>query len=195
VDVTEFWAVIEAARAEIGYSIGDDAGDEMAEALERQLGALTPGEIVDFAVEFDRLHELAHRWDVWAAAYLIMDGCSDDGFIDFRAGLIALGRGTFESVLDDPDSLAAHAEVRAIAAGDLSEDALSMEEVNYAAEQAYERVTGEVDTFADEVAAREGEREPVQPDPAGEDWDFDDDEQMRVHLPRLAALFLSESDG
>jgi hypothetical protein len=199
-DVTEFWALIDGARAEItvtadGYAIGDDAGDEMAEALENRLSALTPAEIVDFAVEFDRLRELAYRWDLWAAAYLIMGGCSDDSFIDFRAGLIALGRATFESVLDDPDSLAAHAEVRAIATGDLPEDVLSMEEVNYAAEQAYERVAGQEGVFADEVAAREGERGPVAPDPAGEEWDFDNDDQMRVRLPRLAAIFLNESDG
>ena len=37
------------------------------------------------------VHAVLYRWDMWAAAYLIGGGCSDDGFIDFRAGLIAQG--------------------------------------------------------------------------------------------------------
>jgi hypothetical protein len=37
-----------------------------------------------------------HRWDVWAATYLIGGGCSGDSFIDFRARLISQGRGWYQ---------------------------------------------------------------------------------------------------
>jgi len=194
VDLTEFWTVVEAARAEVGGVLGEDGGEEMAESLVRRLVTLQPSEIVDFAAHFDRLHDQAYRWDVWAAAYLIMGGCSDDGFIDFRAGLIALGRQTFESTLADPDSLAGQSVVRAIAAEDLSEDVLSMEEVNYAGGEAYEQVTGVEDGIDEQLQAREGDREPAGGDPAGEEWDFDDDAEMSRRLPRLAALFFEEAD-
>ena len=38
---------------------------------------------------------------LWAAAYILMDGCSDDTFDYFRGWLIAQGKETFEKVLDD----------------------------------------------------------------------------------------------
>ncbi|MEU1251459.1 DUF4240 domain-containing protein [Micromonospora arida] len=49
-----------------------------------------------------RLSRRGRCWDVWAAAYLIGGGCSDDSFIDFRAGVIALGREWYERVLASP---------------------------------------------------------------------------------------------
>ncbi|MGA5421130.1 DUF4240 domain-containing protein [Streptomyces lavendulocolor] len=56
---------------------------------------------------------------MWAAAYLIGGGCSDDSLMGFRAGVIGLGRVWFEWVAADPDGLAAHPLVlRAAAARD-----------------------------------------------------------------------------
>ena len=46
--------------------------------------------------------------DLWAAAYMICGGCSDDGFRDFRAWLIAQGREVFKGAVPNPDSLADH---------------------------------------------------------------------------------------
>src|SRR5215467_1246398 len=60
---------------------------------------------------FDRLHASLHRWDVWAATYLIGGTCSDDAFIDFRAGIIAQGHGWYEKVAASPDNLADHPAV------------------------------------------------------------------------------------
>src|SRR5205823_6840092 len=44
-----------------------------------------------------------YRHDMWAGAYLIGGGCSDDGFISFRARLIAQGRDWYKKA--SPDSL------------------------------------------------------------------------------------------
>ena len=49
--------------------------------------------------------------DVWAAAYLIGGGCSDDSFIDFRARLISQGRGWYQKAADSPGNLAEHPAV------------------------------------------------------------------------------------
>ncbi|AKF11486.1 hypothetical protein DB32_008635 [Sandaracinus amylolyticus] len=100
--------------------------------LERLLRALTPEDVAGFAHIFETLHARAYRWDLWHAAYVIEGGCSDDGFTDFRSGLIGLGREVFENALRDPLTLAR-----------LSGDsAFSQEGMRYAARRAYERITG-----------------------------------------------------
>ena len=48
-------------------------------------------QIADFAAIRRQLDERAYTWDLWGAAYVIEDGCSDDCFRDFRAYLISLG--------------------------------------------------------------------------------------------------------
>jgi len=52
-----------------------------------------------------------YRWDVWAAAYLTGGACSDDAFVDFRAGIIAQGHGWYEKVAASPENLADHPAV------------------------------------------------------------------------------------
>jgi hypothetical protein len=99
VDVDEFWGLVEAVRRDEG---------PFAEALTARLVALPAEQILQFQECFDAVSARVYRWDVWAAAYLIGGGCSDDGFTDFRAGLIALGREWFERVAQAPDSLAGH---------------------------------------------------------------------------------------
>ncbi|HEY9037623.1 MAG TPA: DUF4240 domain-containing protein [Roseovarius sp.] len=53
------------------------------------------------------LHEMearAYRTDIWALAYLLNDGCSDDDFAAFRCWLILQGRDVFEAALAEPDT-------------------------------------------------------------------------------------------
>ncbi|WP_408997121.1 DUF4240 domain-containing protein [Streptomyces europaeiscabiei] len=67
------------------------------------------------------------------AILLIRGGCSDDSFMDFRAGVIALGCQRYQRVAAEPDSLAAHPDVvQAANVRDRSE-VLFHEDVNYAA--------------------------------------------------------------
>lgn len=56
------------------------------------------------AVFGEDVHQALYRWDVWAAAYLIGGGCSDDSFMDFRAGLIAQGRDWYQKAAASPAS-------------------------------------------------------------------------------------------
>ena len=85
-DTGGFWEVIEAARASAS------AGRPFHEVLTDLLAGRTEHEILDYQEKFDEVRQVLYRWDVWAAAYLIGGGCSDDSFIDFMAGLIGHGR-------------------------------------------------------------------------------------------------------
>ncbi|KUO20399.1 DUF4240 domain-containing protein [Streptomyces dysideae] len=101
----EFWHVIDTARS---HTTTDHPFDE---ALVDLLTRRSTQDILAYEERFDALHDALHRWDVWAAAYLIGGGCSDDSFMDFRAGLIAQGRKWYERAATAPDSLADHPEV------------------------------------------------------------------------------------
>ncbi|MDN3258192.1 DUF4240 domain-containing protein, partial [Streptomyces sp. MA25(2023)] len=106
-DIEAFWRMLDGAR---------DNDKPLANAVADHLAAMSAEEILAFEHCFSRLRDAVHRWDVWAAAYLIGGGCSDDRFSDFTAGLVALGREWYERAATCPDSLADHPAVREAAA-------------------------------------------------------------------------------
>ncbi|MGW4894790.1 DUF4240 domain-containing protein [Kitasatospora sp. NPDC004240] len=188
-DMDEFWHLVETARTRAGADDGFDG------ALVDLLAARPKTEILEYQERFDELHDALYRWDVWAAAYLIGGGCSDDGFMDFRAGVIAQGRAWYERVAADPDQLADHPLV-VEAAADEDYEVLFHEDVNYSAASAFARVAGPdedfYDAWRDHRPARVRERAEAD---MGEDFDFDDSDQMHRRLPRLAALHLPPHPG
>ncbi|MFC3985545.1 MULTISPECIES: DUF4240 domain-containing protein [Streptosporangium] len=175
-DQDDFWATIERARA---------LGGPLHEALETVLADMPAEAVVDYSQHYDEHGAALHRWDVWAAAYLIGGGCSDDSFMDFRAGVIAQGRECHRIALTGPDRLA---DLPLVLAGD-GED-LFYEDFVYVPANAYRRLTGGDDLFA---AQRTRYPQPLDEPDMGEDFDFDDPAEMRRRLPRLAALFLDDS--
>ncbi|HET8658192.1 MAG TPA: DUF4240 domain-containing protein [Micromonosporaceae bacterium] len=194
-DADEFWTVVESARGSVDQ-LEDEGGELVAEALASRLAATSPQAILEFEAQFRKAHGALYRWDVWAAAYLIGGGCSDDMFSDFRAGVVALGRQWWQRVLANPDELADHPLVRRAAAEE-DDDVIFAEPVGYAAAEAYERLTGDDCAFyeawqASPYAAQEdaGDGEDM-----GERFDFDDNDEMRRRLPRLAALFAIDLDS
>jgi Protein of unknown function (DUF4240) len=189
VDDNEFWAIVEQARAALGDDRDD--GEALAEALAGHLAGGPAELIAEFGYRLDRLHDALYRWDVWAAAYLIGRGCSNDTFMDFRAGVIALGRDWYQRVLASPDALAEHPVIRRAGAED-NYQAVFAESMLYAAGEAMEQLTGDDHAyydFLDQVSGDDLERDPSA-DPDGEDFDFDDPAEMRRRLPQLAALYL-----
>ncbi|MBD0673521.1 DUF4240 domain-containing protein [Streptomyces sp. CBMA156] len=189
-DLTDFWDLIEAARADASPST-DDPGEALASAMVDRLAATSEQTVLEFEELFGQLHAALYRWDVWAAAYLIGGGCSDDAFLDFRAGLIAQGRDWYARAAALPDALAEHPDVIASAA-ECSDEALFNESVNYTASHAYRRISGSEDTAAFHAAydAFRATRTDGAPTEMGEDFDFDDDAEMHARLPRLAHLYL-----
>jgi hypothetical protein len=101
----QFWQLIEETRRDAGNDTG-----RQSELLKNRLAQLSPAAIVEFARIRHRLDEQAYTWDLWAAATVIEDGCSDDCFRDFRGYIISLGQGPYEAAIRDPDSLASVAQ-------------------------------------------------------------------------------------
>jgi hypothetical protein len=159
-DTQAFWNLLDGLDPE-------DAATELAARLEE----LEPAEVAEFQRHFDEAHERAYTWPLWGAAYLMEGGCSDDGFTDFRYGLISRGKTVYEAAMADPDLLAELLD---------EEDFLSNEEFGYVAGRVYESLTGEEIPRGDQPPALE---------PAGEQWDFDDEDLNAAKLPKLAARF------
>jgi hypothetical protein len=187
-DVEEFWALIGEACAEVdALELDfDDRRDAIERACEERLVSRTPAEIVQFSLRQWQLRDHAYRYDLWAAAFLIEGWWSDDGFMDFREGLISLGRHWYERALADPDSLADHPAVR-----DGGDVLIGNEDFIGVAHQAYQRLTGEPDGLNEalEASPEAGPMSAITK-PAGARWDFADDDEMRRRLPRLAGIFL-----
>jgi hypothetical protein len=167
-DEERFWTIVAKACGSNPRK-AEEWGARLRAALEK----LPPDEIVEWNHIFDRLAARAFTVDLWGAAYTINGGASDDGFYYFRCWLIGMGREVYETAVADPDSLA-DVVVRGI-------DAEAG--IFAAAHAAWMAVTGRPDT--DPYPARK-ERATLR----GEDWDFDDEAQVRRRLPRLADLYL-----
>lgn len=182
-DIDGFWQLIEEARA--GQGAPADA-DAVAQAAVPLLATLGETGILDFDAVQGQLSDQAYRWDLWAAAYVIRGGCSDDGFDYFRGWLQAQGRGVWESALADPDTLAD------LVGRGLDAESVDGEVMTAAASAAYAELTGDEDAFLDAVLQREARAEGADGDPSGEEFDFDDPVQLRARLPRLSAIFLPE---
>jgi hypothetical protein len=189
VDIDTWWDLIERARVAAGDRADDrDRPDDPLFRLVQDLVADRPAEeIIEFQRRFVQVRDSAYRNPLWGAAHLIEGGCGDDGFRDFRAGLVLQGRERFTRAVADPDSLADLPVVVRMA----TEDAgwLGCEDMNFAARTAYARREGEIDTFD---AAVKASAEARRPEPLGAAWDFDDEAATRARLPRLAALFYDE---
>ena len=97
------WELIEAARGQVRDPADAEAVAARAATL---LSARPPGEIVAADEVLWGLMADSYRNPLWAAAYLVNGGCSDDGFEYFRGWLIMQGREVYERVVADPDALA-----------------------------------------------------------------------------------------
>ena len=97
----QYWNLIEKVHVASGGDM-----DKKCELLDAELRRLPLDEVRSFHAHFYECKDRAYSWELWAAAYLIGGGCSDDKFSDFRSTLISMGRQTFERALADPQSLA-----------------------------------------------------------------------------------------
>ncbi|MGC4768049.1 DUF4240 domain-containing protein [Micromonospora sp. DT44] len=193
-NVEEFWGVVERARAAAGVAADQPQRDgqpsAVADALVVELTRLPLSHIVAFDQMFGEVADRADNWDVCAACWIIEYGfLSDDGFSDFQAGLIGLGRDAFESAARDPDSLADHPAVRQISASEGRHLWIGDEALLCAAEAAYERLTGDSEAFWDVVESAQSANTAPPEEPADERWDLTDEDEWRRRLPRLFELF------
>jgi len=160
-DTTTFWKLIEDAK----QLSGGNPELQVAE-LTDALSALEVSDIIAFDARFDQLMAVSYTRELWAAAYIINGGCSNDCFDYFRGWLIAQGEAIFHNALHDPETLVEVVE---------PEEA-ELEEILYVADEAYERKTGQ--------ELPQGERVIWQLN--GELWD---EETKYAMYPKLATKF------
>jgi hypothetical protein len=161
-----FWGLIAETRA----AAHDDTG-EQSQLLEERLSKLSPQAILGFERIRHGLDKGAYTWDMWGAAYVIEDGCSDDCFRDFRGYLISLGRSAYENALQNPDSLAP--VVQDAENGD-------WENADDPAPDAYSSATGN---------DYPGDTSDLSGDPRGQAWDDSNEQLLIQRYPALAARF------
>jgi hypothetical protein len=173
-DEVEFWEIVDGTRE---AAEGDP--ETHADLLVERLTGLDPQAVADFARHVESRLNRAYRFDVWAAAWVILGGAGDDTFENFRCWLISQGRRVFEGTLHDPDALAEllPADFDARTEGEA-------EDIGYAAFDAYEQLTG------DRLPAL-GLPEPPR-EPEGAVLDFEDDTTLAAACPRLWARFRAQ---
>jgi hypothetical protein len=169
-DETEFWELVDDARE---AAEGDP--EEQADLLVERLSQLDPDSVLDFARHFESRYNRAYRWDLWGAAWVLLDGASDDAFDFFRCWLIGQGRHVFEGAVHDPDSLA---ELLDEFDEEIDGDG---EELGYAADEAYEQLTG--------VVAPDLAIPPAPAEPEGTSLDFENERLLAERYPRLWERF------
>jgi len=157
----DFWKIIERSAG----------GDDQAAELQRILSEMPAEAIRSFVVHWGELMNEAYRRDLWAAAFVIQGGCSDDAFTDFRYWLIGRGEAVYHAALKNPDSLLEPA----------TESFPFYEELGYAAHSAYQSITGEEMVF---------EEDPAYPELTGPDWETDED--LARLVPELWRRFAPE---
>jgi Protein of unknown function (DUF4240) len=156
-DESSFWEIVESARDK---PLAQNE-NELFERLREYLLGLSIDDVADFQRILEEKELELYRNDLWAVAYIIQHGCSDDGFDDFRNWVISQGKAFFDRVLADPTYIADVVEPGA----ELSNDSLW-----HAARNVYEEKTGnELPPFVTYTEDRRA---------AGTTWDESD-------LPRL----------
>ncbi len=104
-DVEQFWEIVRKSKRGAGDC------DTLAEQLAARLEKLDPQDILAFDQHLRQRLAEAYRWDVWAVAYIINGGSSDDEFEYFRGWLVAQGQEFFGAVLQRPEH-AAHEKAK-----------------------------------------------------------------------------------
>lgn len=157
-----FWALVEKVHRDSGGDM-----DRKCELLEAELRRLPLDEVCSFHKHFDQCEDRAYSWELWAAAYIIGGGCSDDSFSDFRATLISMGRQTFEQTLANPESLA---------------------DMDYDAETAFYEGYQYVPTAVEEELGGDQEPRyaPMPSEPSGKSWE---ESKVAELYPRLAQKY------
>ncbi len=172
-----FWELIAQAKAHCGQNL-----DVSAEWIKGQLLKLGPEQ----ALNFDRImygySALAYQYGLWTAASVMLDGCTDDGFIDFRGWLIAQGKDVYFAALKDPDTLA---DVPLYGGG-------CFESLAYIGGAAYEQLTGKsiYDVF-DRPTYEKLQQELAQDIEYGEGINYPYKwSEAAEYLPRLCAKYV-----
>lgn len=172
-DEEQYWALIDASLKATHKQGAQE------QYLVKELGRLTPREIIGFHLRTGKLLYDTYTSPMWCAAYIMNGGCSDDGFRYFRHWLISRGKETYYRAKEKPDNLVAEA-VR-------GRDSYEFEGFGYVALNAFEAKTGkDLYDYIDDTrfTTREGQYPPIQLT-----WKEGDPESMKKICPKLFERF------
>jgi len=163
-----FWELIEQS-----WNVAKGDLEMQFETIVSKLSQYSPEEILEFDAIFGRYYVKSYTSELWAAAYIINDGCSDDGFDYFRAWLISKGKKIYEDALKNPESL-----VDVIKIDEAGE--VEFGDFLYVANKAYELKSGKED-FYDNVKI-------ISYPPLDLSWSEDENELEKM-FPKLVKKF------
>ena len=156
-----FWELIDESRKKSEFD-----GD-FIETIRDKLEAMGASEIKKFQkILLEKMNEL-NRWDIWALAYVVRNGCGDDEFDYFKAWCVSKGKEAFEDV----KAMRLEKLKELFEGGDPQ-----LEEFMYVASEAYENKKYE------EMPMPRVKDTPMQ----GEEWK---EEKICERYPKLCAMF------
>lgn len=162
-DENQFWKIIQTTKTNSSGNY-----EKQQSELNKELSKLTAIEILEFDNKFRTLRGQAYTWELWAGAYIMNGGCSDDCFSDFRGWLIGQGKEAYENAMLDTEMLV---ELK----HDIDND--DWEGLSYVPRTVYEKKTG-----GNEMPY--GIKENF--DITGEEWE-EDDAELKAKFPKLHA--------
>lgn len=140
----EFWTVIDSA--------GNRAAclTELVERLGDELGGSDSSRIIRFSDTMSKKIADACTFPLLAANFVISSFVSDDGFYNFRAWLVAMGRERYTLAVHDPETIADWLDVdSAEEVEECGENIVAMLEKQYYASQGQGDYLSAVESIAD----------------------------------------------
>lgn len=129
-------------------------------------------ELIGYELRTELLMGATFTSDLWCAAHLMNNGCSNDSFDYFRYWLISRGNNVFRDALRDPDTLVVQI--------DSNKQFYDFERFGYIAHTVFEQKTGENLYDYTRISLQHGGRVTIVLT-----WDADKPETMRAICPRL----------
>jgi len=185
-----FWKIIDDTRNEA------NTYEDMIDPLVKILSDLEIADIVTWQQIFDEYQKLSYKTKLWAAAYIINGGCSDDGFDYFRSWLTIQGKEIFLEALLNPDSLVKL---------DIDEDeVVEFEDMLYAGPHAFTKKQDIETDDNQDIFYEEFDKHPLSEEIKEEmlaeiqyaediDMEWDDDTDFDDILPDLCRKFICAS--
>ncbi len=164
-----FWEIID-------KSLQNTTNQDLQEQyLIKEIGKLTPKEMIGFRLQTDRLLYETYNSEMWCAGYIINGGCSDDAFEYFRNWVISRGKDTFLKTKENPDYL-----INEVVDG---AEFYEFESFWYVALEAFQKKTGkDLYDFIDYDNFKMGEGNYPQFEFT---WEEENPESMKKRCPRL----------
>jgi hypothetical protein len=98
-DENIYWAIVNKSARSAKSQDGQER------YLIKEIGKLTPTEMIGFRLRTDKLLYDTYNSQMWCAGYIMNGGCSDDMFEYFRTWVISRGKETYYMAKDNPDTL------------------------------------------------------------------------------------------